>query len=81
MLVSILAGIAIFPAVFAFGFEPDAGPSLLFITIPAVFNAMPLGRVFMVLFFLLAALRGDGRHAVAAGSAGRVPDGAAELVA
>jgi len=60
VLVSILAGIAIFPAVFAFGFEPDAGPSLLFITIPAVFNAMPLGRVFMVLFFLLAAFAATG---------------------
>ena len=54
--VSILAGIAIFPAVFAFGFKPDAGPSLLFITIPAVFASMPLGGVFMLLFFVLAAI-------------------------
>jgi NSS family neurotransmitter:Na+ symporter len=54
--VSILAGIAIFPAVFAFGFKPDAGASLLFITIPAVFASMPLGGVFMVLFFVLAAI-------------------------
>jgi NSS family neurotransmitter:Na+ symporter len=51
---------AIFPAVFAFGFEPDAGPSLLFITIPAVFNAMPLGSVFTVLFFLVAAFAATG---------------------
>lgn len=58
--VSILAGMAIFPAVFAFGFQPDAGPSLLFITIPAVFNAMPLGQVFMVLFFVLAAIAATG---------------------
>ncbi|MBN1370728.1 MAG: sodium-dependent transporter [Anaerolineaceae bacterium] len=58
--VSILAGIAIFPAVFSFGFEPTAGPSLLFITIPAVFAAMPLGNVFMVLFFLLAAIAATG---------------------
>ncbi len=36
--VSLLAGIAIFPAVFAFGFEPAAGPSLVFMTIPAVFT-------------------------------------------
>lgn len=58
--VSILAGIAIFPAVFAFGFQPDAGPSLLFITIPAVFAAMPLGHFFMVLFFILAAIAATG---------------------
>ncbi|HEX9114868.1 MAG TPA: sodium-dependent transporter [Anaerolineae bacterium] len=58
--VSILAGIAIFPAVFAFGFKPDAGPSLLFITIPAVFSAMPFGQVFMVLFFVLAAIAATG---------------------
>ncbi len=60
LLVSMLAGIAIFPAVFAFGFQPDAGPSLLFITIPAVFASMPLGQVFMVLFFVLAAIAATG---------------------
>lgn len=60
LLVSILAGIAIFPAVFAFGFQPDAGPSLLFITIPAVFASMPFGNVFMVLFFILAAIAATG---------------------
>ena len=60
MTISILAGIAIFPAVFAFGFKPDAGASLLFITIPAVFNSMPFGQVFMVLFFILAAIAATG---------------------
>ena len=60
LLVSLLAGIAIFPAVFAFGFQPDAGPSLLFITIPAVFASMPFGSVFMVLFFVLAAIAATG---------------------
>jgi neurotransmitter:Na+ symporter, NSS family len=60
LLVSLLAGIAIFPAVFAFGFKPDAGPSLLFITIPAVFAAMPLGNVFLPLFFILAAVAATG---------------------
>lgn len=60
LLVSLLAGIAIFPAVFAFGFKPDAGPALLFITIPAVFAAMPFGQVFMVLFFILAAFAATG---------------------
>jgi len=60
VLVSVLAGMAIFPAVFAFGFQPDAGASLLFITIPAVFSSMPLGQVFMVLFFILAAIAATG---------------------
>lgn len=58
--VSLLAGMAIFPAVFAFGFQPDAGPSLLFITIPAVFASMPLGQVFMFLFFILVAIAATG---------------------
>ena len=60
LLVSILAGIAIFPAVFSFGFQPDAGPSLLFITIPAVFASMPFGNIFMVLFFILAGIAATG---------------------
>jgi len=60
LFVSMLAGIAIFPAVFAFGFKPEAGPSLLFITIPAVFASMPLGQLFMVAFFILAAIAATG---------------------
>lgn len=58
--VSLLAGIAIFPAVFAFGFEPAAGPSLVFMTIPAVFTAMPGGIVFMTIFFILTAVASVG---------------------
>ncbi len=58
--ISLLAGIAIFPAVFAFGFEPAAGPSLLFITIPAVFSSMPLGSIFMVIFFILTFIASIG---------------------
>ncbi|WP_410497989.1 sodium-dependent transporter [Chitinibacter sp. S2-10] len=58
--VSLLAGLAIFPAVFAFGFEPAAGPSLVFMTIPAVFASMPFGNVFMALFFVLAAIAATG---------------------
>jgi neurotransmitter:Na+ symporter, NSS family len=58
--VSILAGIAIFPAVFTYGFKPEAGPSLLFITIPAVFSQMPFGNVFVVLFFILGAIAATG---------------------
>lgn len=60
LFVSMLAGIAIFPAVFAFGFEPSAGPALLFITIPAVFASIPFGQVFMVLFFVLSAIAATG---------------------
>ncbi len=51
--VALLAGFALFPAIFALGFEPGAGPGLAFITLPAVFAQMPLGGVFGVLFFLL----------------------------
>jgi NSS family neurotransmitter:Na+ symporter len=60
LFVSMLAGIAIFPAVFAFGFKPSAGPSLLFITIPAVFHNMPFGQFFMVVFFVLTAVASMG---------------------
>jgi NSS family neurotransmitter:Na+ symporter len=60
LLVSLLAGITMFPAVFAFGYQPDAGASLLFITIPSVFTSMPLGGLFMVLFFVLAAIAATG---------------------
>jgi neurotransmitter:Na+ symporter, NSS family len=60
LFISLLAGIAIFPAVFSFGFQPDAGASLLFITIPSVFASMPLGNIFMVLFFFLTAIAATG---------------------
>ena len=48
----LLAGLAIFPAVFAFGLEPAAGPALIFSTLPRVFAAMPWGSLFAVLFFV-----------------------------
>lgn len=51
--VALLAGFALFPAIFALGFEPGAGPGLAFITLPAVFAQMPLGGFFGVLFFFL----------------------------
>lgn len=51
--VALLAGFAIFPAVFALGFEPDMGSGLAFITLPAVFAEMPAGILFGSLFFLL----------------------------
>lgn len=50
---ALLAGLAILPAVFSFGFSPEQGPGLLFITLPAVFDAMPLGTIFGFLFFVL----------------------------
>ncbi|MDF2890103.1 MAG: sodium:neurotransmitter symporter [Clostridia bacterium] len=52
-LVALLAGFAILPAVFAFGFEPGSGPGLMFITLPQVFDKMPLGWIFGTLFFIL----------------------------
>lgn len=52
-LVSMLAGLAIFPTVFSFGMEPSAGPGLLFMTIPLVFNQMPFGGILLACFFLL----------------------------
>ncbi len=52
-LIAILAGIAIFPAVFAFGIEPSSGPGLVFITLPNVFQQMSGGYVFSILFFVL----------------------------
>lgn len=58
--VSMLAGIAIFPAVFTFGFEPAAGPALVFITIPAVFSQIPMGQALMVVFFILTAIAATG---------------------
>lgn len=51
--IAILAGIAIFPAVFAFGIEPSEGPGLIFITLPNVFHQMPGGYIFSILFFIL----------------------------
>ncbi|MBP5470179.1 MAG: sodium-dependent transporter [Candidatus Riflebacteria bacterium] len=52
-IVALLATIAIMPAVFAFGFEPKAGPSLIFITLPAVFDKMPMGFFISIIFFTL----------------------------
>ncbi len=51
-LVALMAGLVIFPSCFAFGVEPASGPPLVFITLPIVFNAMPLGQLWGTLFFL-----------------------------
>lgn len=50
--VALMAGIIIVPACFAYGVEPDAGPSLLFITLPNVFNHMAGGRIWGTAFFI-----------------------------
>ena len=52
-LVALLAGLAIFPVVFANGLEPAAGPGLIFETLPMAFGYMPGGLVIGVLFFIL----------------------------
>ncbi len=52
-LVALLAGMAIFPIVFAHGLEPGAGPGLIFQTLPIAFGNMPGGWLFGTLFFIL----------------------------
>ncbi|HKJ77562.1 MAG TPA: sodium-dependent transporter [Gammaproteobacteria bacterium] len=51
--VALIAGVAIFPIVFANGLEPGSGPGLIFQTLPLAFGQMPGGTVFGALFFLL----------------------------
>ena len=50
--VALMAGMIIIPACFSFGIEPGAGPSLIFITLPNIFNQMAGGRIWGTLFFL-----------------------------
>ncbi|KPC52708.1 sodium-dependent transporter [Amantichitinum ursilacus] len=58
--ISLLAGMAIFPAVFTFHFQPTDGPGLVFLTIPSVFASLPGGSIFTVLFFVLTAIASMG---------------------
>ena len=51
-LVALIAGFIIFPACFAFNVQPDSGPSLIFITLPNIFNAKSAGRIWGTMFFL-----------------------------
>ena len=53
LLVAILAGVVIFPAVFSFGMDPAGGPQLVYVVLPNVFNSMPMGGLFAAVFFLL----------------------------
>ncbi|MBZ4676010.1 MAG: sodium-dependent transporter [Anaerophaga sp.] len=52
-LIAVLAGVAIFPAAFAFDMAPNQGPGLVFITLPNIFNQMVGGYFFGLLFFVL----------------------------
>ena len=52
-LVALLAGLAIFPLVFANGLDPAEGPGLIFVTLPLAFGHMPAGALFGTIFFLL----------------------------
>lgn len=50
--VALLSGVIIFPAAFTFNITADAGPNLIFVTLPKIFQAMPYGNVFAILFFV-----------------------------
>lgn len=50
--VALVSGLIIFPTCFAFGISPDAGPQLIFVTLPNVFNSMAGGRIWGTLFFV-----------------------------
>lgn len=50
--VALMSGLIIFPACFAFGVSPNAGPPLIFITLPNIFNQMTGGRIWGTLFFI-----------------------------
>ncbi len=52
-LIAVLAGVAIFPAVFAFGLNPAEGPGLIFNVLPNIFQQMPGGYFFSIMFFIL----------------------------
>ena len=52
LLFALIAGVAIMPAVFAFGLSPDNGPGLVFETLPRVFGQMPAGGLIAILFFV-----------------------------
>lgn len=50
--VALCAGMIIFPACFAYGVQPDSGPNLIFVTLPNIFNNIPMGRLWGSLFFV-----------------------------
>ena len=56
LLVSLLVALIIFPLMFAFGIDADAGPSLTFVTLPIIFDVLPGGQVIGPVFFVLLVL-------------------------
>lgn len=57
ILSSLLGGLMVMPAVFAFGLDPAAGPGLTFVTMPAIFSKMPMGQLFAVFFYVCLSWR------------------------
>ena len=55
---AMLAALAIMPAVFAFNIEPNAGPPLMFLTLPNIFRQMPAGQIFAIIFFISVVFAG-----------------------
>ena len=55
-LIAILAGLIIFPAIFSVGVEPNAGPGLVFVVLPSIFNSLPMGNLFAIAFYALLAI-------------------------
>jgi NSS family neurotransmitter:Na+ symporter len=55
-LIAVLSGVMIFPALMALGQDPAAGPGLVFVTLPGIFQAMPGGFYFAIAFFILLAV-------------------------
>ena len=56
LLVAVLAGLVIFPAVFSAGLEPSEGASLIFVTLPEIFKDMPFANIWSAVFFILLTL-------------------------
>jgi len=54
--IAIIAGIAIFPALFALGGSPASGTGLVFIVLPGIFQKLPFGEIFALIFFILLAV-------------------------
>ncbi|MCP5381467.1 MAG: sodium-dependent transporter [Kordiimonadaceae bacterium] len=53
--VALVAGFAVFPIIFTNGLDLDSGPNLVFVTLPVIFDQMPFGQIFGILFFMLLA--------------------------
>ncbi len=54
--IAILAGLIMFPALFSAGLDPAAGPGLVFVVLPTVFNSLPAGTLFAIAFYALLAI-------------------------